>query len=235
MVEVSTLFPKETEKSVSSAHSSLGVSLKSDSLGAHVKGALCLLWYGTGYHWNTVGMAFALKSLKDWSLKMASTIPRNPHRMLVLCRHLAPVPSALFWPWRWGRREQQRDQDKHCVLERTEDNGTLLPGELGKMPALERDLGAWLCGCLFKRKISKNSTAGRWSRPRKCPFCSGMRKGSGLLQDPDDLAHAHKAQRWLKKVWIHIMEGVGIGPGCSAMKARVTLRFVLWLSPRETF
>lgn len=57
----------------------------------------------------------------------------------------------------------------------TEDNGTLLPGEVGKVPGLERDLGAWLCGCLFKREISN---AGRWSRARKYPFCSGMRKGS---------------------------------------------------------
>lgn len=126
---------------------------------------------------------------------MASTILRNPHRMPMLPRHLVPVSSVLFWPWSWGRREEQQDQDKHCVLEKTEDNGTCCQESLGKRQAWRE---TWeLDFVAVYLKIRENGNAGRWSRPRKCPSCSGMREGSGYSRILVTLFMPTKAQSFL--------------------------------------
>lgn len=68
---------------------------------------------------------------------------------------------------------------------------------LGKCPAQRETWELDFGGCLFKREIRENSDAGRWSRRKKYPFCSGMRKGLGVFRDPGDLVHAHKARSFL--------------------------------------
>lgn len=145
-------------------------------------------------HWRTVGMAFTLKSLKNWSLKTSSTIPRNPHGMPVLCRHLVPVPPALFWPWGWGRREEQQDQDKHHVLERTEDNGTRCQERLGKCQAWRETRELDFVLVYLKGKSERTALHAGGADPGNVPSALGW----GRVQEYSRiLLHAHKARSFL--------------------------------------